>query len=136
VNKPLIDLVEDLDQIDQFHVVNKEKDDDGEEHYYCWLNKKPENLERMKAIYGYEILGAKHKESALVPPNAVGERVNGDLVLARLTHARYEKLMAMKERKNANRIASANENWKGMAESAGLKVDDSTKQLSETLKVK
>ena len=130
---PLIDYIEDLDQIDSLYVGNK----DDENYHYCWLNKKPENLERMKAIYGYEILGSKHADgTALVPPNAVGERVNGDLVLARIPRERWEKLQALKKRKSENQVNAANEAWKEQVAQSGLIPDDTTKHTSEVLKRK
>jgi len=127
--RPLIDLVEELENIDPFHVANKE---DG--YYYCWLNKKPENIQRMKDIFGYEILGAKHNENALSPPNAVGERVYGDVILARMPKERYEKLMRLKKRKAENQVNAANDAWKDKAERSGLLVEDSTKRTSEIFK--
>lgn len=122
MSRPLIDLVEDLDQIDPFYVANKD-----EEYMYCWLNKKPENVQKMKDIFGYEVIGSKHTEGALVPPNPAGERVHGDVVLARISRERWEKIQAMKKRRAESQITAANDNWRQQAEKSGLFSFDQTR---------
>ena len=123
--RPLIDLIDEeefpLEVYDELYVSNKDSD-----YHYAWLHKKPDNLERMKAIFGWEILGSQHDEVALVPPNALGERVHGDVVLARMPRERYEKLQRIKQRRSADALLSASEEWKAAVENAGLKADDST----------
>lgn len=121
MSRPLIDLIDNLDDIDNFHVANKDT-----EFYYCWLNKNPDNLQKMKDIWGYEILGAKHTESALVPPSPTGERVFGDVVLARMPRERYERIMQLKKRRTESREFTANEQWKQETNKAGLAVEDDT----------
>lgn len=126
--RPLIDLQDDdLPNIDQFYVSEK---DPG--FHYTWLNKKADNIERMKMLYGFEIIGAKHDEVALAPPNAAGERVVGDLVLARIPKERYEKLQRLRGQRNASRLTTANEEWKEKAAQSGLIPEDSTKTTKST----
>ena len=127
MSKPLIDLQEEFPDLDSFHVSNKD-----DNYYYCWLNKKPEHLERNKAMFGYEILGSKHTENALVPPNAVGERVLGDVVLARMPRERYERLQRLRKLKAANQVTAANEAWKDEAAKSGLIPEDTTKSESKS----
>jgi len=131
MSKPMIDVIEDFPGIpDQFHVANPDSN-----YYYCWINAKPDNVEKMKSIWGYEVVGSGHKEGALVPPNAAGERKIGDVVLARMPRERYEKIMRLKKRKAEAQIAAATDAWKDSVASTGLKVDDTTKRTSEVFKV-
>ena len=125
--RPLIDVIDELPSgVDQFYVADK---DDA--YYYSWINKKPDNLERMKTIWGYEVVAGKHKESALAPPNSAGEHVNGDLILCRMPRARYEKIALLKKNKANSQVQRASEEWKTEATKAGLLVEDST--VSETI---
>lgn len=129
--RPMIDVMDEFPDVDQFHVANPDPN-----YYYCWLNAKPDNLERMKNIFGYEIVAAKHKEGALVPPNAAGERKLGDVVLARMPRERYEKLMAMKKRRAESQMSAANEAWRDATEKAGLITEDTTRRTTEVLREK
>ena len=128
MSQPVIDFIDDFSEVDTLYVGNRD-----DNYRYVWLNKKPENLERMKAIYGWEILGGKHNETALVPPNAVGERVNGDVVLARMPLERWEKLQRLKKRRADAQVTAADDAWKAEVERRGLIPDDSTKRRSEVL---
>lgn len=128
--KPMIDVLDEFTEVDQFHVANADP-----AYYYCWLNAKPDNVEKMKSIWGYEIIGAGSKEGALVPPNAAGERKIGDVILARMPRERYEKIMKLKKRKAEAQIAAATDAWKSETERTGLKIDDTTKRTSEIFKV-
>ena len=87
-------------------------------------------------LYGYEVVGEKDKANALVPPNAVGERVNGDVILARISNARYEKIQRLRKAKAAAQIEIANEQFKQAATDSGLPVDESTRITSEVLRKK
>lgn len=115
---PLIDRMEDLpDGVDTFYVADKDPN-----YYYCWLNAKADNLERARKIWGYEIIGPNHKESALLPPNALGERKAGDVILARMPRERHERIERMKARRAADQVGAAENNWKEQAEKAGLPI--------------
>ena len=131
MSRPLIEVMDELPGVDQFYVANKDDD-----YHYIWMNKKADNIERMKMLYGYEIVGDKDKASALVPPNAVGERVNGDVILARIPKARYEKIQKLRKQKAAAQIEIANEQFKQAATDAGFPVDETTNVTSEVLRKK
>lgn len=125
--KPFIDVEDNPFNVDQFHVASKD-----DEYKYVWANKKPENIEKMKAIWGWEVVGGKHQESALVPPNAAGERVNGDTILMRMPIKRWEKIQKFKDEKRNAQITAANEAWRADAERAGLLTEDTTKRTQSS----
>lgn len=126
--RPLIDVTENPFDVDQFHVGQKDKD-----YAYIWANKKPDNLEKMKAIWGWEVVGTKASETALVPPNAAGERVNGDVILMRMPIERYNKIQKLKADRAANMAGAANDRFKEEAERGGLLVDDTTKRTQSSV---
>ena len=119
---PFIDVVEEFPHVDRFHVANRD-----EEYYYCWLRNKPDNLEQARTVWGYEILGAKHQESALVAPNSVGERVMSDVVLARMPRERHEKIVRMKQRAADAAVGRATDTFRETVEKGGMEVLDETK---------
>jgi len=128
-SRPLIDVLDDFPELDRFHVSNP---DPG--YRYVWLNAKADNLERMKMIYGYEIVGAKHKEGSIIPPNPAGERKNGDVVLARIPKERYEKIQKIKKQRAENQVGSADEAWTEKVKETGMKVENSTVVKTEEIK--
>lgn len=126
-NKPFIDILEEYPDVDQFEVFKKD-----ENYHYVWANKKPDNVERMKNIFGYEVVGPKSNETAMVAPNAAGERVNGDVILMRMPIERYERLQRMKRQRNESRITAANDAWRSEVEKSGLKTSDTTQRTQSS----
>lgn len=124
---PLIDVKEEFGEgIDPFYVGNKSDD-----FYYLWANKKPENLQRRK-IEGYEVVTGKVGENALVEPNAVGERVMGDVILMRMPRERHEKLVKRHFEKSRAQLDSANDNAREQIEKSGMQVEDTTTVTKKT----
>src|SRR6266478_5359317 len=128
VDTPLIDMMERMPNIDMFYITNKDPN-----YHYCWLNTKPENIERAKAIWGWEVLGEDHKENALVPPNAAGERKLGDVVLARMPMERWERIQRIRDRQNKEAITRANDAWRDEVEKSGIQTQDTTKVQAEVV---
>lgn len=126
--KPLIDIQDNPFEVDNFHVGAKDK-----EYAYVWANKKPDNVEKMKAIWGWETVNDKGGETALVPPNAAGERVNGDTLLMRMPIERYEHIQKLKAKRAQAMSGAANERFKEEAERAGVPVDDVTKRTQSSI---
>lgn len=116
---PLVDMLDDEGggQIDPTTVFNKDPN-----FYYCWLSTEPRRLEYNKAVYGFELVGVKDKESAFSPPNALGERRLGDVVLAKIPMERYERVAARQRKRTLDAMAAANEAWKAAVEGAGMQV--------------
>jgi hypothetical protein len=116
---PLVDMLEleGSSQIDPTTVFNKDPN-----FYYCWISATPQRLEYNKAVYGYELVGLKDKESVFSPPNALGERRLGDVVLAKMPMERYERIMKRQRARTLDGMAAANEAWKAAVEGAGMQV--------------
>lgn len=119
---PFIDVREDFENVDPFYVGNQDPN-----YYYCWLNKKPENLERRK-LEGYEIVTSTEGESALAPPDALHERKIGDVVLARMPRERYERLVARAKQRADEQVGSANEAAQEAIAKLGFQTEDTTKR--------
>lgn len=117
---PFVDVRDEYEDVDTFHVGNKDPN-----YYYCWVNKKPENMERRK-LEGYEVVTAKDGENALTRPNPVGERVIGDLVLMRMPRERHDRLQKRRAEQNDRQLAAANDAAREQIEKAGFEVEDTT----------
>lgn len=122
---PMIDVRDEFEDVDPFYVGNKD-----DNFYYCWVNKKPENIERRK-LEGYEAVTDTDKANALTKPNAIGERVLGDVVLMRMPRERYERLQRRLKERIQNQLDAANEAKSKEIEDKGFEtINETTRSRS------